>query len=60
MMRHAGASGLQVHEPGGSTAFAVVAIAMPTPSVSNTVVDLIIVSSSLSNNESCKARLAWH
>ena len=40
--RHAGASGLQpTHQP---WAFAVVAIAMPTPSVSNAVVNRIIVS----------------
>jgi hypothetical protein len=59
-MRHPGASGLQLHDPSGSTAFAVVAIAAPNPSVSSTVVNLIIVNSSLSDNESCKAHLAQH
>lgn len=41
--RHAGASGLQLHDPSGSTAIAVVAYAMQTPNVSNVVVNLIIV-----------------
>ena len=43
IMRHAGASGLQLHDPGGSIAFAVVAIARPAPSVSKTAVNLTIV-----------------
>jgi hypothetical protein len=44
-MRHAGASGLQLHDPSGSIAIAIVAIAMPTPNVNNAVVNLIIDSS---------------
>jgi hypothetical protein len=58
---HAGASGLQLHHPSGSIAIAVVAIAIPTPKVSNAVANLIIIRvSSLRDNESCKADLAEH
>jgi hypothetical protein len=60
MMRHAGASGLQLHDPAGSTAFAVVAIVMPTPIVSNTIVNLTIASSSLSDDESRKSHPDGH
>jgi hypothetical protein len=58
--RHPVASGLQpTHQPGCATD--VVAIAMPTPSVSNAVVNLIIGGVlSLRDNESCKAHLAEH
>jgi hypothetical protein len=41
---HAGASGLQLHQPGGSIAIAVVANAAPTPSVKSALVNLIIAS----------------
>jgi hypothetical protein len=40
---HAGASGLQLHQPSGSTAITLVAVAMRRASVSNTVINLIIV-----------------
>jgi hypothetical protein len=58
--RHPVASGLQpTHQPGCATD--VVAIATPTPSVSNAVVNLTIGGVlSLRDNESCKAHLAEH
>jgi hypothetical protein len=57
--RHPVASGLQpTHQPG--CANAVVAIATPAPSASNAFVNLIIVSSSLSDDERRKADLAKH
>jgi hypothetical protein len=57
--RHPVASGLQpTHQPG--CAIAVVAIAVPTPSVSNAAVNLIIVSSSLSDDKARKVDLAEH
>jgi hypothetical protein len=40
---HPGASGFQLHHPCGSIAIAVVAIAIPTPKVSNAVANLIII-----------------
>jgi hypothetical protein len=39
-----------LHHPGGSIAIAVVAIAIPTPSASSAVVNLIIDSSPKSDN----------